>query len=136
MPQVIYLLSKVTSVTTSPQSLDTSITALVCIFSSILNCSETNQKNSVINGLKYSSRELLKAIFIFVKKQQRETNKQTKHAGSALNILQPQYMYNHNTIQYNLRRLLLPRSFRINLKDPSSHIAIDPLGVYLSASAC
>ena len=88
---------------------------------------------------KVQLKRAFKSYFYFCQKkqQQRETNKQTKkHAGSALNILQPQYMYNHNTIQYNLRRLLLPRSFRINLKDPSSHIAIDPVGVYLSASAC
>ena len=38
-----------------PASLDTSTTALVCIFSSILN--------SVMEGWKYRSRELLKAIF-------------------------------------------------------------------------
>ena len=43
-----------------PASLDTSTTALVCIFSSILN--------SIMEGWKYRSRELLKAIFCHQKK--------------------------------------------------------------------
>ena len=54
--------------------LDTSTTALVSIFSSFLN--------SIMNGSKYRSRELLKAIFCYQKTIREQT-------GSALNFLQP-----------------------------------------------
>ena len=47
-----------------PASLDTSTTALVCIFSSILN--------SIMEGWKYRSRKLLKAIFCYKKKEEEE----------------------------------------------------------------
>ena len=46
-----------------PTPLDTSTTALVSIFSSILNCSQEKQKYSIIKEWKYMSRELLKTIF-------------------------------------------------------------------------
>ena len=39
------------------------ITALVCIFSLILNCSLANQKNSIMNGWKCRSKGLLKLFF-------------------------------------------------------------------------
>ena len=57
----------------SPAPLDTSTTALVCIFSSILN--------SIMEGSKFRSRELLRLFFI---------TKQTirKQTGSAWNFLQ------------------------------------------------
>ena len=54
--------------------LDMSTTALVSIFSSILN--------SIMKGWKYRSRELLKAIFCHQKTIREQT-------GSALNFLQP-----------------------------------------------
>ena len=52
-----------------PAPLDTSTTALLCIFSSILN--------SKIEGWKYRSRELLKAIFFPSKKKKKTLRKQT-----------------------------------------------------------
>ena len=39
----------------------------MCIFSSILNCSYANQKNSIINRWKYRSKGLLKTIFFVTK---------------------------------------------------------------------
>ena len=42
-------------------------TALMCIISSILNCSYVNQTNLVINRWKYRSKGLLKAIFCYQK---------------------------------------------------------------------
>ena len=36
----------------------------MCIFSSILNCSYANQKNSIISGWKYRANGLLKAFFV------------------------------------------------------------------------
>ena len=44
----------------------------ICIFSSILNCSWANQKNSIIMGWKYRSRELLKTtLFCLWKNNQK-----------------------------------------------------------------
>ena len=39
------------------------ITAVLCIFLSILNCSKENRKNSIISSWKCRSKGLLKAIF-------------------------------------------------------------------------
>ena len=44
------------------------VIALTWIFSSILNCIKTNQKNSIIKGWKYRSKGLLKAIPLSSKK--------------------------------------------------------------------
>ena len=53
-----------------PLPLDTSTTALMCIFLSILNWSSVNQKNSVIKVWRYRSREFLKAISLSPKSKQ------------------------------------------------------------------
>ena len=58
------------------------IIALMCIFSSILNCTYANQKNSIMNGWKYWPKVFLKANFC----HQKVIKKQT---GSAWNFLQP-----------------------------------------------
>ena len=48
----------------------------MCIFASILNCSLVNQNNSIMNGWKYRSKGLLKAIF----SHQKVTKKQSSSA--------------------------------------------------------
>ena len=58
------------------------ITALVCIFSLILNCSLANQKNSIMNGWKCRSKGLLKLFFVTKKVIKKRT-------GSAWKFLQP-----------------------------------------------
>ena len=59
------------------------ITALMCIFSSILICSYPNQKNSIINEWKCMSKGLLKRTFFVTKKVI------TKQTSSLWNFLQP-----------------------------------------------
>ena len=56
--------------------LDTSKAVVVCIFSSILNCNKANKKNSLIQGVKYKSGDLLKAFFICHQK----SNKKSRQA--------------------------------------------------------
>ena len=59
------------------EHLDSWTTALMCIFSLILNCSYANQKNSIMNGWKFSPKGLLKAILCHQK-----SNKKAKKSST------------------------------------------------------
>ena len=50
---------------TLPSLLNISATALICIFSLVLNGIKANKKNSIIKGWKYWSRKLLRACLFF-----------------------------------------------------------------------
>ena len=113
-----------------PALLDTSATRLVYIFSSILN--------SIMEGWKCRSRELLKAIYCH-QKSPKQANKQKKKT-----VIRKQ-MFSWNLHETFLRHLyemsesagqnqqndkrtyywLPPQSFRINIKDTPSHISMD-----------
>ena len=71
------------------------ITALMCIFSSILNCSYPNQKNSKINEWKCMSKGLLKGTFFVTKKVIR------KQTSSLWNVLQPPIKFTSWSLKKN-----------------------------------
>ena len=71
------------------------ITAYMCTFSSILNCSYANQKYSIISGWKYRSKGLLKAFFH--QKSNRKTDKLCmKFSSTSSKVIQ----YRYDTFQY------------------------------------
>ena len=110
-----------------PAPLDTSTTALVCIFSPILN--------SMMEGWKYRSRELLKAIFVTKKPQKtKQIIKKTRKQTFSWNLHEIFFRHLHEISQpsgqdqQNGKRTycrLPPQSFRINFKDTPSHITMD-----------
>ena len=115
-----------------PAPLDTSTTALLCIFSSILN--------SKIEGWKYRSRELLKAIFFPSKKKNKKNIKKAdiflKFAWNffqtfAWNVSNQPSGQNQQDGKQTYCQLPL-QFFKINFKDTPSHISMDYLlGVYI-----
>ena len=107
-----------------PALLDTSTTALVYIFSSILN--------SIMEGWKCRSRELSKAIYCYQKKQKNKTiiRKQTfswnLHETFLRHLHEMSQPSGQN--QQNGKQTycwLPPQPFRINFKDTPSHISMD-----------
>ena len=101
-----------------PAPLDTSTTALVCIFSPILN--------SMMEGWKYKSRELLKAVFSHQKTPRKQTFSWNLHEiffRHLHEMSQPSGQDQQNGKRTYCR--LPPQSFRINFKDTPSHITMD-----------
>ena len=89
----------------SPALLDTLTTASVCIFSSILNCSYANQKNSIMDWSKYWCHQ--------------KTKKQTRHCmkfSSTSNTSVQRCL--HPVFQNQLPHFLLPTLFQ-RISQPS-----------------
>ena len=98
--------------------LDTSTTASVCIVSPILN--------SLMEGWKYRSRELLKAIFCHQKKLRKQTFSWHLHEKFFRHLHEMSQPSGQD--QQNDKRTycqLPPQSFRINFKDTPSHISMN-----------
>ena len=139
-----------------PEPLDTSITALVCILSSILKCNEANQHNSLIKGWKCRSRKFFKAIFCHQRNNKKAGRLSMKffsisvqvHRGAYIPYFKinapilccPLFFEKYRNPQVKINKVInkdteittLQYSFRINLKDTFSHIFMDSLEGCLS----